>query len=456
VRLGRIESSGAILVSLGVGFGIMLAGWWLLHASTPDLEPAEGPRPVSAGLMASASPPLLEPPDAPRPAEIQLASAPAASAARRAEARIVEGSLRSGDTLASIFRRHGVAPQLVTRIARELAPAFSFRRARPGDRFRLALGDDGSLLSFHYRVSPREAYRVVAEGEQWIAGREELVLQHRQAQLAGIVASNLYDSILELGGTPQLASDFASIFAWDLDFNRSVHPGDEFRILYERLNRRDADGSEVFVGPGGILAAHYRNGARDYTAIYFETEEGRGGYYRPDGSSVERMFLAAPLRYRRITSSYSPARLHPILKVRRPHFGIDYAAPVGTPVWVVSDGTVIFAGRAGGFGRLVKIRHSNGYVSYYAHLSRFAKGLHVGQVVRQKQPIGYVGNSGLSTGPHVCFRIQKDGRYVNPATLRTPAGEPIPPRLLAAFKATRDTMLADLGPLPLVATDEAL
>jgi murein DD-endopeptidase MepM/ murein hydrolase activator NlpD len=194
----------------------------------------------------------------------------------------------------------------------------------------------------------------------------------------------------------------------------------------------------------------------EHTAIYFETDEGRGGYYRPDGSSVEREFLLAPLRYSRISSRFSAARRHPILKVTRPHHGIDYAAKEGSPVWAVSGGKVIYRSRAGGFGKLVKIRHANGYVSYYAHLSRFADGMKVGDFVRQKQVIGFVGQTGLATGPHVCFRVANNGSYVNPARVKSPAAKPIPSDAREAFVARRDLLLSELDAGPYVATAEAL
>jgi murein DD-endopeptidase MepM/ murein hydrolase activator NlpD len=247
------------------------------------------------------------------------------------------------------------------------------------------------------------------------------------------------------------------MFAWDLDFARSVQPGDEFRVLYERTYLRDDDGSEAYYGPGRILAARYAGAGGSHSAVYYETAPGRGAYYRPDGSSVERRFLAAPLNYSRVSSSFQHARLHPILKIRRPHYGIDYAAPSGTPVWSVAHGRVIYRGWANGYGRLVKIRHAEGYVSYYAHLSRYTAGLDVGDTVRQKQVIGYVGSSGLATGPHVCFRVQNaKGRFVNPAALSWPSGDPIPAAQRTAVEAVRDQRLAELGPAALVATDEAL
>jgi murein DD-endopeptidase MepM/ murein hydrolase activator NlpD len=235
-----------------------------------------------------------------------------------------------------------------------------------------------------------------------------------------------------------------------------VRPGDGFRILYERLYFVDENGHESYLRPGRILAAHYDGAAGSHSAVYFENQPGQGGYYHPDGSSVQRQFLQAPLRYARISSRYSQARHHPILRITRPHQGIDYAAPAGTPIWAVADGRVIYKGYAGGFGNLVKIRHSRGYVSYYGHLSRFGSGLKVGQRVRQKQVIGYVGSTGLSTGPHVCFRIAQDGRYFDPDKLHTPSGDSILAQRRPEFLASRDELLARLDTGTVVATDEAL
>jgi len=202
------------------------------------------------------------------------------------------------------------------------------------------------------------------------------------------------------------------------------------------------------VRPGRILAARYNGAVGEHEAVYFETEEGRGSYFRPDGTSVERAFLVAPLRYSRISSTYSNARLHPILNITRRHPGIDYAAKEGTQLWAVADGTVIYRGWAGGSGNLIKVRHANGYVSHYAHLSKFAAGLSVGDRVLQKEVIGYVGHTGLATGPHVCFRVTRNGRYVNPLQIHSPAGDPVDAAHASEFARLRDSLLFDLGPPP--------
>lgn len=362
--------------------------------------------------------------------------------------RITKGSIRRGESLSRSLTRNGVSAKSIGVIVAAMSPHYNFRHSQPGHDYRLTQAEDGSIVEFRYNTSPVRGYRMSRAGDAYAVELEQAVLTPRVVRLAGIVTETLHDAVRDLGEHSQLAADFSDIFAWDIDFSRSVQPGDEFRILYERLYRTDLDGDEVYVRPGRILAAHYQGAAGDHTAIYFESEEGRGGYYRPDGSSVQRSFLLAPLRYDRISSSFSSARKHPILNVMRPHHGIDYAAPTGTPLWSVADGKVIYRGRAGGFGNLVKVRHNGGYVSYYAHLSRFAKNLKVGQPISQKQVVGYVGKSGLATGPHVCFRIAKDGRYVDPNRLRTPSVDPVAAEVRHLFHANRDILLAELDAGP--------
>jgi murein DD-endopeptidase MepM/ murein hydrolase activator NlpD len=370
---------------------------------------------------------------------------------------VTKGVIERGQSLSASLRRQGISPLTIHEIAREMSPVFDFRHSHAGHRYRLGQDHEGKVLDFRYSVSPEKSFYLYWEGSRFVVREDVARLQTQLAKVAAVVDSSLYDAIRDLGEQPQLAGDFADIFMWDIDFSRSVRPGDEFQILYERLYRTDEDGDDIYVKPGRILAARYRGGVGDHSVVYFERENGQGAYYRPDGSSVEGAFLVAPLKFSRISSRYSGARPHPILKVTRPHRGIDYAAAKGTELWSVSSGTVIFRGWAGASGNLVKIKHSNGYVSYYAHLLGFAKGLHVGQPVEQKQVIGYVGATGLATGPHVCFRVQRDGRYVNPLELGGGvSNESITRADWKTFAARRDLLLSDLGASTVVAADEAL
>ena len=369
--------------------------------------------------------------------------------------RRVAGELRRGETLAGSLRERGVSSRMVDRIVRTMAPIFDFRRARSGDRYELLLLPDGRIAEFTYRRRGGEELRILRVGDRLRAERIEEALEARRSRIAGVIATSLYEAVSALGENPVLATEFARIFAGEFDFSRRVRPGDAFEMLYERLYRRLPGGDEQYVRPGRILAATWRGAAGTHTAVWFAGEDGRGGYYRPDGTAVERRFLSAPLHYRRISAGFSRSRRHPILKVRRPHLGIDYAAPRGTPVWAVADGVIVHRGWAGGFGRLVKIRHDDGFVSYYGHLSRYASGQRVGTRVSRRQVIGYVGSSGLASGPHLHFQVMKGGRAVNPARIDSPPGPPIPAELREEFARVRDELLAELRGSRLVVTGEA-
>ena len=369
---------------------------------------------------------------------------------------VTKGEIGSGESLGGSLRRQGISPSTVHLIATEMRKVFDFRHSRPGDSYRLGQDADGRVLDFRYQQSPEESFYLAWEGTRYVVKKETAELRPLIAKIAGIVDSSFYGAILGLGEQSALASEFARILAWDIDFSRQVHPGDEFQILYERLYRTNDDGEDVYVRPGRILAGRYAGKTGDHTVVYFEDGDGQGAYFRPDGSSVERAFLAAPLEFRAITSRFTRSRQHPILKVTRPHPGIDYAAPKGTPIWSVAAGVVEYRARAGASGNLIRIRHQGGLTSHYAHLASFAKGLEVGDRVEQKQIIGYVGSTGLSTGPHVCFRVKKNGTYVDPMKISGPAGDPVRASRLAVFNSVRDQLLADLGGSRLSVADEAL
>jgi len=354
---------------------------------------------------------------------------------------VITGSLPEGGTVSKALRDQGVSASLVHKLAIAMRPEFDFRRARPGDFFALILDGTGSILSFQYQRGRSDVHRLERSRDGSLVARsEEVPMERRVVQLAGLVDSSLFESLLKQGEKPDLVNHFVDIFIWDFDFARETRPGDEYRLVFEKFY--DQDG---FVKYGDVLAAQYISASRDLTAVFFEDEEGYADYYTPRGTSVRRSFLRAPLRYSRISSRYSNSRLHPVLKVRRPHHGIDYAAPMGTPIWAVADGEVIHKSWTGGFGRLIKVRHRNGYISYYGHLSRYADTLSVGDRVRQKQVIGYVGSSGLSTGPHLDYRLQIGGRFVDPMKVKFPAGAPISVISRSRFEAAASALLAELN-----------
>jgi murein DD-endopeptidase MepM/ murein hydrolase activator NlpD len=447
----RLIGTGRIWTVLALASIFCVAGGAGFRAVQSRLAPL--PEPSAASLISAESAPVSADGSLP-----DLENVPRAEPETAPLVLIItEGEIAPGQTLARSLGENGVSATTVHLIATEMAPVFDFRYARPGDSYRLTQDEEGDVVRFRYTRSLLQHYTIERGGAGYLAASHEPELVRRRARVAGLVSTTLYQAVEALGEEVELANDFAEIFAWDVDFSRSVQPGDEFSMLYERLFLVGEDGTETYVRPGRILAGCYTNGLHEYRAVYFERAEGKGGYYRPDGSSVRRQILRAPLNYRRISSRFSRSRLHPILRVRRPHLGIDYAAPYGTPVWAVADGTVIFRSVSGGLGRLLKVRHANGYVSHYGHLSRFPPGMKVGQRVQQKEVIGYVGSTGLSTGPHLHFQLMKHGKWVDPAAVRTPAGDPIPAAAQEEFAQLREELLRELDPIPFAAvTNEAL
>ncbi len=392
---------------------------------------------------------------APAPAPLLAATKPA-SAPRVLEPAptVVKGELARRETLGLVLHQQGIEGTVIAEIVDAMSPLFNFRYSKVGDAYLASITPGGELLNFIYTRSPLESYSLTRRGSKLVAEKHEPHVIVQRALLAGMVTSNLYQSVVDLGESGELAHDFAEIFAWDVDFSKT-QPGDEFRAVYERRFYQASTGP-VYLGPGRILGARFANADGDFTAIYFESSASRGGYYRPDGSAAQRQFLQAPLNYRRISSQYAASRLHPVLGVRRPHLGVDYAANQGTPVWSVADGTVVFRGWSGGLGNTVKVRHRAGYETVYGHLSSFPKNLPVGARVRQKQVIGYVGSTGLSTGPHLHFMFTLNGKNMNPSTVRMPQGDPIGPGLMGEFTRTRREVLDMMDPTPMrIPTTEA-
>jgi murein DD-endopeptidase MepM/ murein hydrolase activator NlpD len=433
-RANEIATGAALALAICFGLSAIVRFHVQQERATAAYEPVVAPAP-SRALVAGIATPVLP------PAEPELT--------------VIEGELARRQTLGEALRKQGIAAGVIHEVVDAMSPVFNFRYAKVGDIYRATLDAAGQLVGFEYVRSPVESYSVSRQNGALVAQKHAPKVIMQRALLAGVVTSNLYQSVVDLGESGELAHDFAEIFAWDVDFSKA-QPGDEFRAVYERRFYQ-TDSGPVYLGPGRILAARYANRDDEFTAIYFEPTPSRGGYYRPDGSAAQRQFLQAPLNYRRISSQYASSRLHPVLGIRRPHRGVDYAAPRGTPVWSVADGTVVARGWNGGRGNTVRVRHRSGYETVYGHLSGFAKSLRVGSRVRQKQVIGYVGSTGLSTGPHLHFEFTLNGKAVNPASVRIPQGDPIEPDQQDAFAHTRSDVLGMMDPTPFrIPTNEAM
>jgi murein DD-endopeptidase MepM/ murein hydrolase activator NlpD len=253
---------------------------------------------------------------------------------------------------------------------------------------------------------------------------------------SGVIEQSLFASLQAEAADPELAASLSNIFGWEIDFFTDIRAGDDFTILYEK--KKYGDGSEVL---GSILAARITTSGEDHYAFGYKAKNRPWGYYDVRGASLEKSLLRAPLKYTRITSGFKRSRFHPVLHHYAPHLGVDYAAPYGTPVRATGDGTVVTAARNRTNGRYVKIRHNRTYTTYYLHLSRFAKGIRKGRKVKQGQVIGYVGSTGLATGPHLDYRIKRNNRFVNPRTIRLPSKAPVPDTEIPFFNRIRDACL---------------
>ena len=355
----------------------------------------------------------------------------------------LEHEIRRGDTLDGVLLRAGVPEAELRQASAAVSEVLDPRKLRARDSFYSMVHRDEGLVGI--RLPRRGQGVVVADRNHgaWTSRYRPYRRSHIRRLVHGELRGALESSIRRAGGPASLAGSMARVLQWDLDFNRDLRVGDRFEILFDELL---LDGQVQ--GVDQIHALRYRNRDRWVEAYRFADEEpaerGSNRYYDADGQPLQRQFLRSPLPYSRVTSRFSLSRFHPILKRRMPHYGVDYGAPVGTPVRATADGTVVSAGTRGGGGRTVRLRHANGYLTAYLHLSGYAQGIRAGARVGQGQVIGYVGSSGLSTGPHLDYRVQSNGRWINPATL---VSEPVPPLadvLLPAFFDRRDALRHEL------------
>ena len=352
--------------------------------------------------------------------------------------QVIEGYIAEGDLLGDVLYANGLTSAESAKITEELKKVFDVRKCRIGNRWEIYLTGKGQFIKFIYYDGPIDFYVVEFHpaDNTYTASAHKVDVKKKMCGLQGQMASSLYESMSSLGINPEMIIQFAEIFSSKVDFLTDCQTGDTFTLLWDTyMDRKGNPLKDV-----NILAASYTSSGNTYYAFYFETPDGKSGYYDEKGRSVETAFLKAPLNYRRISSYFTYRRLHPIYKIYRPHLGIDYAAPKGTPVSSIGDGTVQFAGWRGGLGKAVIVRHPNGYSSWYGHLSGIAKGIAAGKKVRKGQVIGYVGATGIATGPHLDFRVQKGGSFVNFLAIKMPPSYPLEKKYIPEFNRVRDML----------------
>jgi murein DD-endopeptidase MepM/ murein hydrolase activator NlpD len=360
--------------------------------------------------------------------------------------KMLTGTIGRNTNLASILGQT-LSPGVIHHIVETARPLHDLARISVGHPFSLVVGPDGFLSNFSYAIDELRTLRVIRNGDGLEAQITTRSYDQRAEVVQGVITSSLFGAVNDAGEQDQLALDLADIFAWDIDFHTELQKGDSFKVAVEKMY---LDGR--LSRYGRILSAEFVRGDRTLRAVRFDGERSQG-YYAPDGTPLRKAFLRSPLKFSRISSGFTHSRFHPILKTVRPHYGVDYAAPVGTPVMASGDGVVVLAGWHGGYGKTVKIRHPNGYQTLYGHLSRI--NVRAGQRVAQEQYIGSVGMTGLATGPHLDYRMIKNGVFVNPLKIQSPRAEPVPGAEREAFEATRDRVLALLDGAPPAATRTA-
>lgn len=351
-----------------------------------------------------------------------------------------EHVVKKGDTLASIFKHMGLSPALLHRITHSSDEAAGLAKIRPGQALRVQRDEQGEFVELELVRDRLTSLRIRAldeDGFETVEQRKDV--ERRVANASGVIESSLFVDGQKAGLSDGQIMELANIFGWDIDFALELRAGDQFSLVYEDLY---LDGEKL--RSGDILAAEFVNRGTTYRAVRYEAEDGTVAYYDPEGHNKRRAFIRTPVKFARISSGFTQNRWHPVLKKWRSHKGVDYAAPTGTPVKATGAGRVVFKGNKGGYGRVVMIEHAGRYTTVYGHLSRFAKKVSEGSRVKQGQVIGYVGQSGLATGPHLHYEFRVAGAHRNPLTVKLPKSLPLPEQQKKDFKRQAAPLLAQL------------
>jgi murein DD-endopeptidase MepM/ murein hydrolase activator NlpD len=356
----------------------------------------------------------------------------------------VEMRIGRGMTFYESLIARGVAHEDIMTLVAACKSFRNLTKVRAGESFIIHVTSDGGLRSLAFDLDEESFVTWVREGDTYVRQDGTYPVEYRLKGVRGTIEVSLYHSLQDIGAPLTLAPKMNDILGWDIDFNRDLRQGDTFRILYEEVWKEDQ-----LVRTGTIQALEIINRGREKRAFRFQAEGGRPGYFAADGKNMQKQLMRAPLDYSRISSGFSHNRLHPVLKRWMPHLGVDYAAPLGTPVRAAGDGVIVAAAVKKGNGRYLQIRHTNReYETFYLHLSRYARGIRTGIRVSQGQIIGYVGATGYATGPHLDYRVKRNGTFVNPRKLKLPAAAPVPEDLRPHFDSLTTMYVAALEDIP--------
>jgi murein DD-endopeptidase MepM/ murein hydrolase activator NlpD len=345
--------------------------------------------------------------------------------------------IKRGETISDILDRYKLSPAEIHKLREDVKPVYDLAKVRAGNELKIFTTPDDEVVCIEYALNKENYLCLEKNGESYKAEIKKIPYQVRTEMIWGVIEDNPINAISQENEGGQLAILLEEIFAWDIDFYADIRQGDSFKIIFEKKYLEDE-----FVGYRHIIAAEFTNQGESFRAFRFTYPDSKkADYFDYDGNSLRKEFLKSPISGARITSRFTHSRLHPVRKVWRPHYGVDYAAPVGTPVRATADGSVSYAGRDGANGRMIRIRHKNGYETFYLHLRRYGKGIRRGVKVASGQIIGYVGASGEVTGPHLDYRIKHRGRYINPLAYRFRPVEPLQREYLESFQSETEQYL---------------
>ncbi len=352
--------------------------------------------------------------------------------------QVVEAMVEPNQFLSQILTQYNISLGLIDKLAKASREVFDVRKIRANRNYTLLCSNDSLSTARYFIYEPSRTDYVIYELSDSIrVSMGQHAVDTVTKTFAGVIDYSIYQTLSDADAPTELVNELSDVYAWQIDLFK-VQKGDKFKMIYEEIQIKGER-----VGVGQIKAAQFERGDEEFYAFQYD-QGGKEDYFDEEGNSLKKAFLKAPLKYSRISSRFSTSRLHPVLKVKRAHHGIDYAAPRGTPIRAVGDGTIIKANYSGGAGNFVKIKHNNTYTTGYMHLSKYGEGIRVGKLVKQGDIIGYVGNTGLSTGPHLCYRFWKDGQPVNALKIEMPSSEPITEEHRATYEVQMKALMEHL------------
>ena len=446
-RPALLLASGAILAALV---------FWLSSSGTPDTSQAGSTdtnitldlplEPTAAGEpdLAQASPAdtiKLALPDQADPGNAIELTLPEKTAAEPIAPTTVwqEVTIKSGDSLAGIFSRLGLTPQQLQSLLDQGGAINNLKKIYPGQVLRLVTSTEHGLEKLMYPVDELSTLEITRNGDSFDVSTSHRTPERRIKNASGVINSSLFLSAQQAGLSDNLTMELAGIFGWDIDFALDIRKGDAFTILYEDMY---LDGE--YIGNGNILAAEFTNNGKRFQAIRYTDAGGKTDFYSLDGKSMRKAFLRTPVEFSRISSRFSSGRKHPILNRIRAHKGVDYAASRGTPIKATGNGKIVHRGRKGGYGHTIILKHGTKYSTLYAHMSKFRRGLKVGSRVKQGQTIGYIGSSGLATGPHLHYEFRLNGVHRDPLRVKLPGADPLKKKYRDDFNEKAEALVAQL------------